>query len=450
MTQTATLQRRFPTFFWMLGPFRWVAASRRRMLGTALVVLAIIAAGPIWWATQLLGLPDVGEPFDVEAFRSQTIPDDRNAFVLYRRAEGLLRPRSAEDGTATKSLIDPSLWSAAKPEDRRWAELNRDALEMYRQATDRPDALDANHTRFPVNEEMTSLRHFQSLASLEASRLEDQGDMAGAWVWLRANLRMTRLLAARGTQHRRSEAQAFHDLVRKRAAAWAADSRTTPEQIRQALDDVLACEAIVPSNAFTLKAEYLIFARRFPNENYWILRPIPRWLAARPMLLSVVPPEQWKSLYDAWLYVRREPERRLRVVRLFTANRAAYYDLPPERRPKPDPYVTNYDLYAFGPEAPPKARALSPEALAGWLDSCETASVIQTNLSMDWFGAPAKEVANHHDLVLQLAAELYRRDHGAVPAQPEDLVGPYLKALPPAFPKPSRDESLPVEDRPVE
>ena len=40
---------------------------------------------------QLIGLPDVGDPFDVAAFRAFTIPDDRNAFVLYRRAATLLK-----------------------------------------------------------------------------------------------------------------------------------------------------------------------------------------------------------------------------------------------------------------------------------------------------------------------------------------------------------------------
>ena len=39
-----------------------------------------------------VGLPDIGDPFDVEAFRSITIPDDRNAFVLYRQAADRLRP----------------------------------------------------------------------------------------------------------------------------------------------------------------------------------------------------------------------------------------------------------------------------------------------------------------------------------------------------------------------
>ena len=41
----------------------------------------------------------------------------------------------------------------------------------------------------------------------------------------------------------------------------------------------------------------------------------------------------------------------------------------PDRRPAPDPDVSGpFDFYALGPEAPARARALSPAALDRWLD----------------------------------------------------------------------------------
>jgi hypothetical protein len=42
--------------------------------------------------TQLFGLPDIGDPFDVRAFQSCTIPDERNAFVVYDQAADWLKP----------------------------------------------------------------------------------------------------------------------------------------------------------------------------------------------------------------------------------------------------------------------------------------------------------------------------------------------------------------------
>ena len=62
------------------------------MLTAAAVLLAMMIAPPLWWSIQLMGLPDIGEPFDVAAFRAIRIPDDRNAFVLYRQAAALLKP----------------------------------------------------------------------------------------------------------------------------------------------------------------------------------------------------------------------------------------------------------------------------------------------------------------------------------------------------------------------
>ena len=61
----------------------------------AFLVLALFASPPLWWATQLIGLPDIGDPFDAEKFRASPVPDDRNAFVLYSRAAALLN-RAAE------------------------------------------------------------------------------------------------------------------------------------------------------------------------------------------------------------------------------------------------------------------------------------------------------------------------------------------------------------------
>ena len=82
MTRLATLHRSFPTLMSLGAPLRWVGRSRRRIWAVTLSILAIIASPPLWWATQLVGLPDIGDPFDVTAFRAFTIPADRDAFVL--------------------------------------------------------------------------------------------------------------------------------------------------------------------------------------------------------------------------------------------------------------------------------------------------------------------------------------------------------------------------------
>src|SRR5262249_14908746 len=100
-----------------------------------------------------------------------------------------------------------------------------------------------------------SLRSLQDLALLEASRLEETGDMTGAWY--RAALRTSYHLGLRATIVGRMIAQRGDGEFRRRLSLWLSDRRTTPALIRRALDDVIACGDVVPSDSYTLKVEYL-------------------------------------------------------------------------------------------------------------------------------------------------------------------------------------------------
>jgi hypothetical protein len=71
---------------------------RLRELSRLAIVLAVAAtAFAIWWLTSLNGLPDIGDPFDVAAFRAFSLPDDQNALRFLRRAERTLTPGPPTD-----------------------------------------------------------------------------------------------------------------------------------------------------------------------------------------------------------------------------------------------------------------------------------------------------------------------------------------------------------------
>ena len=139
MTRSASLRRSFPTFRLIVVPFRWIGKSRRRIWCTVLILLAMIAVPPLWWWTQLVGLPDIGDPFDVAAFRAMTIPDDRNAFVLYRQAAAVLKPLKLPEDVKGRRINHFARWADAEPEFHRWVEENREALALYRQGAEMPD-----------------------------------------------------------------------------------------------------------------------------------------------------------------------------------------------------------------------------------------------------------------------------------------------------------------------
>ena len=177
----------------------------------ALILVAMVVGPPLWWRVQLLGLPDIGDPFDVKAFRAFTIPDDRNAYVLYHQAMTRLKPWYPHSKTAGNRINMRAPWSKAIPELRQWAEENREALAIYRRGTERPDALDAIPRFQGYHQDQwgmaVPLDTFITLALLEGSRLDEQGDMAGAWGWYEAILRTIHHVGMHGTVDRRGIAQ---------------------------------------------------------------------------------------------------------------------------------------------------------------------------------------------------------------------------------------------------
>ena len=153
----------------------------------------------IYRVSSLSGLPDVGDPFDVEAFRRNDFPESEDAFRLYDQALSRFQPAHIAGVGANDRVND---WRSAGPEVRAWAEANREAMAVWRRATDRPrmpysrpDGPQAMHyRRFLVD----NLGLMVQLASLEGSRLEERGDLAEAWGWYRASLRCIHHFDQRG------------------------------------------------------------------------------------------------------------------------------------------------------------------------------------------------------------------------------------------------------------
>ncbi len=433
MATTSGIQRNFPTLRLVAAPFRWLFGSRRRMLTVAAIVLAILATPAIWWSIQLAGLPDIGDPFDVAEFRAMTIPDDRNAVVIYQQVADRLAPFAAAPRPTNQAIDMKARWSQADPTLRNWLDRNREALALFRAGTERPDALGlagyGTEDRGPKNVGW-ALASCHILSMLEASRLEEQGEMAGAWDWYRAAIRATYHQGRHATSMMRRAAQNRHQELQARVRTWAADRRTSPDLIRRADRGYRRLRRPGASESYTLRADY-------PLVEYELTRPNPpgrdvlivKLTAGLSSPVYLLNREQGEHLADRWRAWRRETERSRRVLRLVIANRLAYLELPLDRRPVPDPSVIGrVELYAFGPEAPAKARVLSPRALDRWLNS--TADAQELLVAWNPGSSRIREMANHRALVVLLAAELYRRDHKVEPPSDRALVGPYLKELP--------------------
>ena len=146
----------------------------------AIGVAVVASALAIWWLTCLNGLPDIGDPFDVNAVHGFTIPDDENALVFLRRAQEklILLPELPPSVNANAATI---AWSQADPKLRAWVEANRPSLELFQQGADRPDGI--WHPSGPLywqNYPMLIHGGVMWLAILEGERRAESGDMAGA------------------------------------------------------------------------------------------------------------------------------------------------------------------------------------------------------------------------------------------------------------------------------
>jgi hypothetical protein len=414
----------------------------RQLARVTLVLAACIAvaatAFAIWWLNSLNGLPDIGEPFDVAAFRAFRIPDDQNAFAFLRRAIEKTTPIQWGEGPHPD---DPKFsWSIANPKAQKWAKENREALELFLQGADQPDAA------HPAKESTTRMGsgNLDQVALFEGSRRQENGDSAGAWDCYRAVFRMLTHFRRRGNTLQRYSAKFISHGLQRRLTDWATDPRTTPAQLHTALDEVLKNEPNPDWDISAIKSWYLELMREIERPMpHWIQEEIEREWTFRlgDMALS---PTLIDSLEAARRFLLREPERSRRVVRLLCAQFLAQAETRGLQPPKPAVWAKltftqgafKVPLYPVSLDAPAGARAVPSQELARWLVATLDARLRIWDDELPWppdrvrdFRAVADRKA-HRELVIMLATELYHRERGSLPPSDEALVGTYLKSLP--------------------
>jgi hypothetical protein len=389
---------------------------KRSLLLTLYFAMVSIAGFFVWRAQSLRDLPDIGDPFDVRAASYFHVPDDENAYVLYRQA--CQRLKALPEPAFAKLTTD---WTAAEPAARAWVDQNQEATELFRRGSDRPKALYLQpgdltfETPINVSQDMRTLCR---LALLEGSRREAEGDVDGAWVWYRAALRASRHVSAHGVIVQGLIGTAMLAQTSSRVVGWAENPRVSAATLRRAAADVKACEAMTRPFSELLKSEYMSLIKGLNRPDKYLddLR---------------TDDTTWYHHSPTWIqsdqFVHREPERSLRLTRLVFANWLAHVDEPASDRPP-----ISRSVPAVFVSAQRRRAELSPEELALWLASTTMArnflpAVQHAYKSVDrdrrYWGA----------LEVTLAEQLYRREYGAGPRTLGELVGPFLDRLPEGF-----------------
>jgi hypothetical protein len=412
--------------------------KRLRQLGRIVFVVTIglaVAAGAlaIWWLNSLNGLPDIGDPFDVAAFRSFTLPDEKNAFTFFRRSWKTIDP------------IYGGGWSETNPEFRAFVEANRPAVELFINGAEQGDGI-SGPVGEPLpgenNSDLDSAYPLQAsswgligMTLMEGGLREERGDMGGAWDCYRAVLRMTVHVRRRERLKDRVRVTLWLPILQKHLETWAADKRTTVHQVRRALEEVVESRPMPEWDAFTLKIEYLDLMRFLDR-----LVVLPREQMDEEWAYRLgdmqLPVDLARDLYQVKRGLAREPERSRRLVRLLFANWLAHAEHPAQRKPAARArfhiakQTNGVLLYHVSPDAPAGARALSPQEVASWLVTTNDAKLALRYGFLSWPSVRGREQRSYRGMLKVLAGEVYRRERGALPPSDEALVGTYLKSLP--------------------
>ncbi len=319
----------------LLFPLRAIERARgwrRLALLLLYVMIALPILAPLWRRSQLAGLPDVGDTFEVtDARPAARVPDDRNAFVAYRRAAERFREMSDDEG---ESFSRADLrWSRADAALRGWVAEHREAVSLLRAGSERPEAYleRPGHTDVLAiaaeQEVIQRLSWIGDAALFEAGRLRAEGDTAGAWALLKAVVRASRdMERAVPTAWCQRTAMTLVQYAHGPVAEWAKDPSVNVALLRQALDDLAAVEALTPPLSSFYRGEYRVADRSLEYPQTLIAERARHLADAGTFDLSAFAPG-----LDA--YLRGEPERSRRVLRLLAANDLAWCDRPASERP---------------------------------------------------------------------------------------------------------------------
>jgi hypothetical protein len=395
----------------------------------------------------LWGLPDIGDPFDVAAVRDLRVPDDQNAWLLYREALAQHKACSVPSlgGLGPKGPpVAPQLrdwtghgWAGARPEIRAWLEANRPALALWRQATHLPDCqaqLVSELSYRNWHDGYLRMVPLAYLARLEADRLCEAGKMSDAWDCHAAILRSSRHVGMNAPMPAKCAGSSLLREAADWSAKWASDPRVDAPLLRRARHEVAQIETMNSPYSTALKVEYLIFMKAIEDRSNEKLQAFLANFGIDTSPLRLYRPDGWfKPHYTAESFWRNnEPERSRRVIRLLVANWLAYCDRPKADR-APEFVGTpslrgQLGLFKPGPEAPPQARVLSPQEITEWTNTALFAKLFPagawSQLEFD------REQYSLARLEVNLAEQLMFRQEGRLPRTPQELVGTYLGRIP--------------------
>jgi hypothetical protein len=423
-----------------LGPFIVTAATndpapkkhlrlvtpRRLILGILLLIPKAMVGVR---AYEVLSTPSVGEPFDVDAFTSYKVPDERNAFLHFKKAAELLV--ASHKVLEAYSSVHPQTfaesegaaaegWELAIPAVRTWVLVNRPALGEMQRGADCADCLECPLSTAAsggfLSIDWGPIRQCARLEAVEGARLTAEGHATQGWACYRNLLRTGRLLSMHTDLIGSISAYALGDLGVSGGAFWAAQKAVRAQELQRAIRDALTIEEMKTPNSDTIKVEYVKL----------------RELATHGVIFG--------TTLRPWVRYTGYPAQLGRSARLVVANLLTQVDKPRYLRTPVHPgELRIFELDPMSPADPNlhpakeverSARSTAATVAKGLEHFApEAASEIDANdpqsLLRNLYGAyQAQDLfqTERAGLLLALSLQLYYREQGAFPDRLEELV----------------------------
>ena len=383
-----------------------------------MTLLVVFAAFCIWRDWRVRSIPDVGEPFDVEAFYAEYDPNAENAFDHYQKWIATYRTLSESNWYANVNYdIATDSWSNASEPTMEYVKKMRPLLEPWRLGSEVEQGYEID-PRDIVFESLLSTtqdyREYVRIQLLETSRLMHEGHHTAVFDGYQQLLR-TNAHIRNGCLISQLVGFATYKLWYAQLELFLARDDIPVEELKTFLEDLRRLHEGLPKPRVALHFEYLSIRR-----------------SLQPMIDT----HGWRN------DLTRESEVFERVLNLFYAHWLKYYEVPPWEAP---PLVTH---------------SCATSQLSQWLassrpdctrryfdDGAESEALVtayhQLSYTQKYLNEfiPAMHLQpgyerTHEDRLFQQMAELqlsmhiYYREHGHFPETLETLVPEYIDELP--------------------
>ena len=384
------------------------------------LLIGLVVVSPLLIRGWLLSkIPDIPEPFDVDAFCRVEIAPGQNAFDHYREAyrlkEAVDLVRKTDNNQALWDNYDEVAakgWSVAEDPLKKWLEDYRATLIEWRRGTECSDALYIPlremdfTTAIPVSH---ALREIARVAQCDATRLEGERNFEkSGQLWV-ASLRCSRHVGRSGFAVERLTGRVLHHWATQGLNRWGASSFVTKEMLSSVYQQVRDAGHMSQPVSSMLKADYIAYAQSL-NRSDWV--QFDDKFVSDPDYLVVA-----KRL---GYWIAGEPLAMQRLLRQILANQLNEIDKPlPDRQPfAGDGRVM---LFQPDPRLPLKPHHLSPTEIDRALQRSIMPKIWtpQIKFAVDVI---ARERAQQVTIELALLLQIYRRDHGEFPERLSDVI----------------------------